>query len=503
MTAPIAWLQGGAPERVALLGADGAITYAGLLQAVEVLANALRAERVRVLASRLDNGPAWAVLDLACWHAGAVHVPLPGFFSDAQVSHVLAAAGVDALAHPVSVDGDGDGCVLPLPGSAVALRRLANRQVPIHPGTVKISFTSGSTGQPKGACLSGASLAGVAGGVAAALEPLGVERHLAALPLPVLLENVAGLYAPLAAGAACVLLPLQAVGLSGSSGFDAGVLQQAVERWRPDSTIVLPQMLRAWAGRRSATGRSTDAAPRFVAVGGAAVGADTIRAARAAGLPAHEGYGLTEAGSVQTLNLPGSDLPGSVGRALPHARLRTSANGELEVAGSPMLGYLGEAASAPGDWWPTGDLGRIDGAGFVHLTGRLRNVLVTAFGRNVSPEWVETALQSQPAIGLAAVFGEARPGLCAVIWPSRTGLPRGVLEAAVYTANATLPDYARIHHWITATLPFDAASGMATDNGRPRREAIERHHSAALAAGYDHSAALAAGCRQGIRNALS
>jgi long-subunit acyl-CoA synthetase (AMP-forming) len=486
VTAPLDWLRAADPGRVALLGVEGALTYGALVDAVGDAARVLEARGARVLASRLDNGPTWAVLDLACWHAGVVHVPLPAFFSDEQVAHVLAAAGVDTLAAPGSAGGPD---TLAIAGTVLALRRLPNMPVPIHRGTAKISFTSGSTGRPKGACLSGESLAAVAGGVAAALAPLGIARHLSALPLPVLLENVAGLYAPLAAGATCVLAPLASVGLSGSSGFDAGVLQRAVERWLPDTAIVLPQMLRAWAAHRGARQAAPGAvpvlAPRFVAVGGAAVGAPTLLAARSTGLPAYEGYGLTEGGSVQTLNLPGADLPGSAGRALPHARVRVSAAGEIEIAGSPMLGYLGEAPRPAGEWWPTGDLGRLDDAGFVHLTGRLRNLLVTAFGRNVSPEWVETALQSQPAIGVAVVFGDGMPALSVVIWPSRSGLSRDAIDGAVRAANATLPDYARIHRWVAAALPFDTASGMATANGRPQREAIERHHSAALAAPHE------------------
>jgi long-subunit acyl-CoA synthetase (AMP-forming) len=349
-------------------------------------------------------------------------------------------------------------------------------------------FTSGSTGRPKGACLSGAALARVAEGVAAALSPMGVRRHLAALPLPVLLENVAGLYAPLAAGAAVVLPALADVGLEGSSRFDARRLQAAVERWSPDTVIVLPQMLRAWTAARATDGVGSSA-PRFVAVGGAAVGVSTLAAARAAGLPAHEGYGLTECGSVQALNLPGADRPGSAGRALPHASLRIAADGEVEVAGTPMLGYLGDAGPAPGEWWPTGDLGRLDADGYLHLSGRRRNLLITAYGRNVSPEWVETALQAHPAVAQAVVLGDGRPALCAVLWPSRPDLPAAVRDAAfraaVEAANATLPDYARIRHWLPAAVPFDVASGTSTPNGRPQRGPIETLHRAAIAALYE------------------
>jgi long-subunit acyl-CoA synthetase (AMP-forming) len=222
-------------------------------------------------------------------------------------------------------------------------------------------------------------------------------------------------------------------------------------------------------------------------VGGAAVGAATLAAARATGLPAFEGYGLTECGSVQTLNLPGADRPGSAGRPLPHARITVAADGEVRVSGTPMLGYLGDAPGAMSAEWPTGDLGHLDADGFLHLSGRRRNLLITAFGRNVSPEWVETALQSQPAIGSAVVLGDGRPVLSAVVWPSRPGLPPAAVQHAIDAANAALPDYARIGPWVLASAPLDAASGTATPNGRPLRDAIESLHRAALAAAYRRS----------------
>jgi long-subunit acyl-CoA synthetase (AMP-forming) len=479
VSTPLDWLRRGDPTRDTLIAHDGARSAARAADATEQAAAALREARIRVLATRVDNGPDWAIADLAAWSAGVVHVPLPAFFTPDQCAHVLDAAGVDAVA------SEADGA--PWPGTGLRLQRRTASPVPMPPGTVKVSFTSGSTGRPRGACLSADALARVAEGVAAALAPIGVARHLAALPLTVLLENVAGLYAPLAAGAAVVLPPLAEVGLHGSSRFDPMRLQAAVERWRADSAIVLPQMLRAWAAARAASGPRSAPAPRFVAVGGAAVGAATLAAARATGLPAFEGYGLTECGSVQTLNLPGADRPGSAGRPLPHARITVAADGEVRVSGTPMLGYLGDAPGAMSAEWPTGDLGHLDADGFLHLSGRRRNLLITAFGRNVSPEWVETALQSQPAIGSAVVLGDGRPVLSAVVWPSRPGLPPAAVQHAIDAANAALPDYARIGPWVLASAPLDAASGTATPNGRPLRDAIESLHRAALAAAYRRS----------------
>jgi long-chain acyl-CoA synthetase len=154
-------------------------------------------------------------------------------------------------------------------------------------------------------------------------------------------------------------------------------------------------------------------------------------------------------------------------------------DGELLIAGSLFSGYLGDTTPVPA-WWPTGDLGRIDETGFVHVLGRKKHLLITAYGRNVSPEWVETALRGQPAVLQAVVFGDAQPALSAVLWPVDAQAADASLQAAVDAANASLPDYARIAHWVRGAAAFDARSGCATANGRPQRAAIQQAHAAAL-----------------------
>ena len=188
---------------------------------------------------------------------------------------------------------------------------------------------------------------------------------------------------------------------------------------------------------------------------------------------------------MQTLNLPGADRPGSAGRALPHADLRVAADGEIELRGSLFLGYLGDARPVP-DWWPSGDLGHIDNEGFVHIRGRKKNLLITGFGRNIAPEWVETVLRGEPAIGQAVVYGEGMSALCAVLWPSRSDLDDAVLRAAVEAANAGLPDYARVGPWLRARVAFSPETGLATANGRPQRRAIWQAHEAALTSSLSH-----------------
>jgi long-subunit acyl-CoA synthetase (AMP-forming) len=466
------------PGEPAVQGAGSTLSYAALLDAVDRLAGELTAGRVRVLATRLPNGPAWIVADLAALRAGVVHVPLPLFFTDEQQAFVLGAAGADALLEEAA-PGALSAQVLPVAGQRLALGRRVVTAAPVPGGTRKITFTSGTTATPKGVCLGDAML-GVADGLRQALAPLAVRRHLCVLPLPLLLENVAGVYAPLAAGATVVVPGADSVGLTGSSGFAPAALDAAVRRHRAESVIVLPQMLRAWSAWRSAVRAGPLPTLKFVAAGGARVGSTAIAQARLAGLPAFEGYGLSEAGSVQTLNLPHADRPGSAGKPLPHARVRIDADGQVWAAGSLMLGYLGSDGSTLPAWLATGDLGRIDADGFLHIEGRRRNVLITSYGRNVSPEWVESELQASPTIAHAVVFGDGQPALGAVLWPARAPAGDDQLAQAVAHINERLPDYARIARWVRGRSPFTAAAGMATANGRPKRDAIERLHAADL-----------------------
>jgi long-subunit acyl-CoA synthetase (AMP-forming) len=402
---------------------------------------------MKVVGLMADNGPAWVAADRAAAEAGVVLVPLPAFFTRAQLEHAVAASGMDTLLGA------------PLPGFEPAGElwglpcwRREPAPVELPRGVSKITFTSGTTGAPKPVCLGAEDQWRVARSLAEATRGLGLRRHLCLLPLPVLLENVAGLYAPRLAGMEVCVPPLAEVGLRGSSAFDPIACLAAIERWQPDSVILLPQMLAALLAALE-RGAAAPKSLRLAAVGGAKVSAALLLRARARGLPAYEGYGLSECASVVSLNLPGADRPGSAGRPLAHARVRI-VDGEIEVDGVK-----------------TGDLGRLDAEGYLHVEGRRKNILITSFGRNVSPEWPEAELLSGGAIAQAAVFGEARPRLCALLVPA-AGASAAAVDAQVRAANERLPDYARIGAWLPADEPFTPANGLATANGRARRERI-------------------------------
>lgn len=465
-----------APTRV--LTADGAVDAPTLRARALAIADALQARGARVVASRLDNGPDWLALDLALRARGLVHVPLPTFFSAAQTAHALARSGADllVLAEGAAVPADAQPL---LPGLRVRMLEAAGAAMPA--GTACITFTSGTTGQPKGVCIADDALLTVAGALVEAARPLAPARHLCLMPLSMLLENISGLYGALLSGADIAVPPLAEIGYSGAAGLDVPRLLACLHRYAPHSLIVFPQLLLALV-TAAEQGVALPGSLRFVAVGGGRVGAALLARAAAVGLPVFEGYGLSECVSVVALNRPGAVRAGSVGQPLPHARVSV-VDGELHVAGVRCLSYLGEDAPPPGAI-ATGDLGHIDADGFVHVTGRRKHMFITAFGRNVSPEWVESELLQHSLFAQAIVLGEARPFNVAVAWLRRPDADAAAVQRALDAVNAGLPDYARITRVVRADRPFSAADGLLTDNGRPRRDAIAHAYADAIADAY-------------------
>jgi long-subunit acyl-CoA synthetase (AMP-forming) len=207
-----------------------------------------------------------------------------------------------------------------------------------------------------------------------------------------------------------------------------------------------------------------------------------IERAQRVGIPAFEGYGLTECGSVVALNLPHASRPGSVGRPLGNTSVEL-VRGEIHVIGASMLGYLGAAPAT--HRIATGDLGTRDEGGYLCVLGRRKSGFITAFGRNVSPEWIEGELQAEFAVGYAAVFGEALPEVVALI-VARGEANHDAIQAAVDSANARLPDYARVGLWRSIPATEFAAAGCLTQNGRPRRNVIVSKYRGVLEEMYSH-----------------
>ncbi len=471
------------PDRIAFEGADQSISYAVLDQTVTEASIQARDQDIRVFGLLADNGVPWALSDLAAIAANIPMVPLPLFFSPQQMLHAIRDTGLDALLcdQPQQVEAmltqagirhhrAGMYCGLHL----IRLHSIPARELP--PGTARVTYTSGTTGAPKGVCLSLDHIETVAAALAEASEASIIDRHLCLTPLSTLLENIGGIYTPLLAGATSTLLPLQQVGLKGAAGIDAARMVNALQSTAASTAILAPQMLQGIV----AAGESGMPMPdtlRFLAVGGAPVSPMLLARAQRLGLPVFEGYGLSECASVIALNQPGQHRANSVGKPLPHVHITFSETGEILVESPVFLGYLGE--KRPPHPFPTGDLGYLDSQGFLHVTGRSKSLFITSFGRNVAPEWVERELTLHPAIAQAAVFGEGRPFNTAVIVPPPGTNPQAI-EKAVQQANHMLPDYARIGKWIPATAPFSPSNQQLTSNGRLKRDNIHAMYAEAI-----------------------
>ncbi|MGV3591303.1 MAG: AMP-binding protein [Gammaproteobacteria bacterium] len=470
----------------ALQDSGTTLTRADLLQRVQALAATLRALRVKRVALHADNGIGWVLTDLACQYAGIVCVPLPLFFTKQQALHTLQTCGIDALvtSSPELFAAHFDAAqsaqqCLGDHGLTLLLQPSA-REPQLPKDTGKVTFTSGSTGAPKGVCLSNAQLLQQAAALAQAVD-LRAPRHLCLLPLATLLENVAGVYGPLIAGGSVVLRSLAELGYAGSRLADPRKFLAAISTVAPDTLILIPQMLQFLV---QAVRQGWSPPPlKFIAVGGARVSAQLILEARRAGLPVYEGYGLSECASVVSLNTPRADRPGSAGRPLPHLSV-TLDDGEVHVSGNAMLGYVGEARSWYRKRIATGDLGYLDNDGFLHISGRSKNLLISSYGRNIAPEWVESELLAAPVLAEAVVLGDARPYCVALLTPARADLDDAVLAAAVADANARLPDYAQVKRWIRLPRPLAGQDEFMTPAGKPRRDRIEQVWHAEVARLY-------------------
>lgn len=477
------------PGKLALHDGRKTLGYRHLLAEVNAVAAQLEKHNARRIALAADNGIDWLVADLACQQTDTPLLPLPQFFSPEQIHHAVSDVGIDSLITPGDSPSpmiSGFDFVTTLGGTRLTLWQgsaycASGQPDVLPPGTGKITYTSGSSGNPKGVCLSNRQLVAQATRLCDMI-PMPDRRHLCLLPLSILLENVAGVYTTLLSGGTVLVPDLSRLGKTGSSSLRNNPFLTALDRFRPHSLILVPEMLKAVVNACE-KGWQPPTSLTFIAVGGGTVADDLIQRARAHGLPVYQGYGLSECASVVSLNTPTADHPGSVGKPLPGLHVLI-VQGEVVVAGNPFLGYVAQ----PNSWGHllirTGDLGRLDNNHYLHLAGRKKNLLINSFGRNISPEWVEGKLMASPAVAQCVVLGDGRPHLCALIWPGH-GTNNRELQGWIEKCNGELPDYARICHWHVLDKPLSAHPDLLTATGKLRREAIAKTFNAEIAALYE------------------
>lgn len=248
---------------------------------------------------------------------------------------------------------------------------------------------------------------------------------------------------------------------------------------RPTATVLVPQLLRSWLFEMKAADISPNAELRFVAVGGAATPMAILQMAELMGVPVYEGYGLSECCSVVSLNRPGDRRLGTAGKALAHVSVEID-DGEIVISSPTIMdGYLG--SPSPTVPWRTGDLGHIDEDGFLTVEGRKDNLLVTAFGRNISPEWIETALMADPRIAIAVVSLTDLGQLQALLIPSSYGEPwferatEADVQQLIAASCQAIPSYAVPSLYQTISMQEASKAMLITSNGRPIRCRIKDH----------------------------
>tara|TARA_R110000787_G_scaffold94336_1_gene197029 strand:- start:4682 stop:6175 length:1494 start_codon:yes stop_codon:yes gene_type:complete len=475
-------------DQIVVRDATQGLTYGLLIQRCGDLAALLKKHRIGRLALHLDNSPDWLVVDLACQLADICLLPLPTFFSNRQVQHALTETPVDAIVTGPNAVIELSGQIVEtvqLPGTAkLWLNRLSacEDQALIPENTGKITYTSGSTGTPKGVCLSNQQLIDEAMFLGSAVG-LSKPRHLCLLPLSTLLENVAGIYAPLLFGGEVIIPALKEMGISGSSTVEPSALIETITRYQPNTLILTPQLLQLLVVSVR-NGWQTPKSLKFVAVGGAKVASQLLIEAWQSGIPAYQGYGLSECASVVSLNTPRAQIIDSCGKPLQHLNVQII-DGEVVVSGNAMLGY----ANTPSSWGQqtihTGDLGYLDAQGFLHILGRRKNLIISSYGRNINPEWLESEFLASPIFADFIVFGDAKSHCVALLSTRDSSTTDQQIDSFIQQINQQLPDYGRIRNWQRLPTLLTKTPALITDNGRPKRAAIAQHYAGQIDQLYD------------------
>ncbi len=249
----------------------------------------------------------------------------------------------------------------------------------------------------------------------------------------------------------------------------------------------------------------------YAVSGGAPLGERLGHFYRGIGLTVLEGYGLTETTAALTVNLPDAHKVGTVGRPLPGTSVRVADDGELLFRGGQVfLGYWGaEEATAEvlesGGWFHTGDVGEIDDEGFVRITGRKKEILVTAGGKNVAPAVLEDRLRAHALVSQCLVVGDGQPFIAALVtidtdsfpaWAEAHGkkgsIPdlvddpdlRSAIEAAVDDANLAVSKAESIRKFRILGEDWTEESGQLTPSLKLKRAVVMRDHRDDIAALY-------------------
>ncbi len=409
-----------------------------------------------------ENRHEWPVADIAILSAGAVNVPLHAPLSAAQVEYQLrhsrskavfvsnqaqadkVLASLDTLPDlrfliafdPIRVDDRLP--VLPWEGlmhrgakDAEATAEVLRRESKLGPDDLAtIIYTSGTTGNPKGVMLSHGNLLSNAEMCGVLLETGPVEVQLSWLPFSHIYARTCDHYATALVGATLclaesmdtIIADFQAVGATRMNSVPRfyDKVWASVEHLTPEDR----------AGRLRAVFGPT---LRMLTSGGAPLPLPVAEGFAEAGITLLEGYGQTESSPVITYSGPGAQKLGSVGRAIPGVEIKIADDGEILTRGPHvMLGYWDDPeatkAAIVDGWLHTGDVGTIDQDGYLRITDRKKDLIITSCGKNIAPALLERLLTDDPYIDQAIVHGDRKPFVSALIVPNFAALSATAAE---------------------------------------------------------------------------
>jgi long-chain acyl-CoA synthetase len=501
----------------------------------------------------------WALADYAIWTAGGITVPIYETSSAEQVEWILSDSGAVAVivendGHSETVASvrakltdlrnawaidSGDLDKLVEQGKGVERATLDAKHGALTPDTLAtIIYTSGTTGRPKGCELThgnflfdiastteglgefynenGSTLlflplahvfgriiqlgstanrvrVGHSSDVKNLLADLATFQPTFLLSVPRVFEKVynASKQKAHADGKGKIFDLAEKVAISYSEALDKGGAGLALKAQHAVFDKLVYVKLRAALGGQVS----------YCVSGGAPLGARLGHFFRGIGVTILEGYGLTETSAGSTLNLPNAMRIGTVGRAIPGTSVRIADDGEILLKGAQIFtGYYNnakataEALDADG-WFHTGDIGEIDADGYVKITGRKKELIVTAGGKNVAPAVLEDRLRAHPLVSQCVVVGDNKPFIGALVtidpeafpaWKKQAGKPesatvadlvddadlRGTIQAAVDDANKAVSKAESIRSFRILPDDFTEETGHLTPSLKLKRNVV-------------------------------
>nr|WP_228507188.1 AMP-dependent synthetase/ligase [Plantibacter sp. VKM Ac-2880] len=429
----------------------------------------------------------WTLIDFAAWFAGALLVPIYETSSPSQVQWILGDSGAtsimvetpDQFARFDEVHGDlpevtrvwqidlGDLDKLSASGVEVPDAEIERRRnLAVGSDMATLIYTSGSTGRPKGCVLTHSNFVELSRNSAVALKDvvsapgastllfittahifarfiavlcvhsgvktghqpdtkqllpsLGTFKPTFLLAVPRVFEKVynSSEQKAEAGGKGKIFRAAAETGIAYSKALESGTVPLGLKlKFRVLDRLVLSKIRTAMGGR-----------VRYAVSGSAPLGPRLGHFFHALGIVILEGYGLTETTAPATVNLAQKSKIGTVGPALPGVSLRIADDGEVEVRGINVFKEYWKNPEATAEafddgWFRTGDIGSFDTDGFLTITGRKKEIIVTAGGKNVAPAALEDPIRATPVVGQVVVVGDQKPFISALITLDTEMLP--------------------------------------------------------------------------------